>query len=122
MSATTPPKYIVVVHEPTEVPAACTKATSIKDAVDTSTYYAATAAEITAFEGDIKNCSDADAATKTTPPTVTPAARDAFKRTMDGTIEKYRLIAQTLVNLPANEAVAEQIAESFDMELKVHHG
>src|SRR4051812_19509647 len=108
MSTTTLPKYIVVVHEPVEIPDACIKAEAIKTGVDTSAYYAATPLEITNFETDIANCRNAEAATKTTPPTMTPADRDGFKRTMDGTIEKYRLIAQGLVNIPANQAVAEQ--------------
>src|SRR5665213_985756 len=39
---------------------------------------------------------------------------------MDGDIESYRLACQGLVNAAETELLANEIAESFDMELKTH--
>jgi hypothetical protein len=118
----TPPKFTVVVHEPKDVPGKLVKANSVSRAVGTSTFYLTPSPTVIVFNTNIKNASDAEAGLGQTPPTFTTDQRDAFIVIVDANIESYRLACQVLVNAAPNETVAEQIAESFDMELKIHTG
>ena len=116
------PKYIVVVHEPDDVAAKIITASSIRKAVSTSIYYLIPSPTLVVFDGDIKNVTDSEAGSKTVPPTFTIGQRDVFVGKMDKDIESYRLDCQKLVNLAPDEATADLIATSFDMELKPHNG
>ncbi len=114
------PKYEVVVHEPRDVTGKIAKANSIKAAIGTSTWIGTPSPPIVDFASHIKDATDYEAATKTNPPTKTTAQRDGKVDIMDDDIESYRLKAQALVNDPANADHAEEIVDSFDMELKTH--
>ena len=113
-------KYEVVVHEPRDVPGKIIKGKSIFQSLTGNTYYPVADPPLLEFEEDIKNALDSEAGTKTKPPKNTIKERDGFVGKMDKDIESYRLACQSLVNDPANAEVVEQIAESFDMELKTH--
>ena len=114
------PKYEAVVHEPRDVPGKVIKAKSIKLALTGNIYYATPNPPLITFDMHITDVSNYEAATKTTPPTKTITERDGVLEVMDGNIESYRLACQALVNAAPNHTVANQIAESFDMELKTH--
>ena len=118
------PKYELVVHEPRDVAGKVIKAKSIKLALTGNIYYGSPSPLLSTFDLHITDVSDFEAATKTTPPTKTVTERDGVVNVMDGDIEAYRLAGQALVNAAPNHTVANQIAESFDMELKTHtaHG
>ncbi len=121
---TTTPKFEVAVHMPDDVPNQVVKCTSIKNAISTNGYYPTPVPTAAIFKVNIENASDAEAATKTNPPTVTFAFRDEKVNTMLTNVESYRLACQALVNAAQTETLAQQIAVSFDMELKTHtaHG
>jgi hypothetical protein len=114
------PKYELVVHEPKDVLGKVGKARSIKLALTGNTYYGTPSPTIIIFDGHITDVINFEAATKTTPPTKTVTDRNGAVDIMDGDIESYRLAGQALVNAAPNHTVANQIAESFDMELKTH--
>ena len=114
------PKYELVVHEPKDVAGKVIKAKSIKLSLTGNTYYGAPSPSLTIFDGHITDVTNFEAATKTTPPTKTVTQRDGVVNIMDGDIESYRIAGQILVNAAPNHTVANEIAESFDMELKTH--
>src|SRR2546423_1260580 len=118
----TPPKFTVVVHEPKDVPGKIVKGNSISRALSGNAFYPLPSPTLLVYNANVKNVSDSQAGLGQTPPTYTTDQRDGFVATMDGNIETYRLACQGLLNAAANETVAEQIAESFDMELKLHTG
>ncbi len=115
------PKYELVVHEPKDVPGKVIKARSIKLALTGNIYYSPPVPTLIVFDGHITDVINFEAATKTTPPTKTVTQRDGAVDLMDGDIEAYRLAGQALVNAAPNHTVANEIAESFDMELKTFH-
>jgi len=114
------PKYEVVVQMPTSVPKKMIKAESIKTSLTDNEYYDTPNPTIIVFGNHIKAATDAQAATKTTPPTVTVNFRDGKVNKVLEDIESYRLDCQKLVNLAPDENTAKAIAESFDMKLKTH--
>ncbi len=115
------PKYELVVHEPRDVAGKVIKAKSIKLALTGNIYYGSPSPSLSTFDGHINDVTNFEAATKTTPPTKTVTERNGVVDVMDGNIETYRLACQGLVNAAPNHTVANQIAESFDMELKTFH-
>ena len=114
------PKYELVVHEPKDVPGKVIKARSIKLALTGNSYYSPPIPTLSTFDGHITDVTNFEAATKTTPPTKTVTERDGVVDIMDRDIEAYPIAGQILVNAAPNHTVANQIAESFDMELKTH--
>ncbi len=116
----TTPKFEVVVHMPDAVADKIVKAIAIKDSVDGNTFYSTPSPTVATFNTDIQAATDAEAGTKTIPPTVTPNNRDVAVNKMLADVESYRLDCQKLVNATTNETTATAIAESFDMELKTH--
>jgi len=111
-------KFTVVGHEPRDVDGKITFARSICLSLGTNTFYPVASPTLIIFLGNINAAAESEAATKTTPPTNTVTQRDGFVFTMDGNIETCRLACQGLVNAAPNETVANEIAESFHMELK----
>jgi len=120
MSSTTTPKFEVVVHMPESVPEKLIKAESIKTSVTDNEYYGVPSPTVIVFGNDIDAATEAEAATKTTPPTVTANFRDGKVNKVMADVESYRLDCQKLVNLAPDEIMAKAIAQSFDMELKTH--
>ncbi len=120
----TTPKFEVVVNMPDAVADKIVKAIAIKNGVTGNTYYGTPSPTVANFNTDIQAASDAEAGTKTIPPTITTNNRDAAVNKMEADIESYRLDCQKLVNATTSETTATAIAESFEMELKSHtaHG
>ncbi len=118
------PKFEVVVKMPEDVPNQIVKANTIKAGVGSSTFYPTPDPTTTVFGNHIKAATDAEAGTKSKPPTVTIANRDTAVNTMLLDVEAYRLACQGLVDEATDEANAQAIAQSFGMELKVNatHG
>ncbi len=114
------PKYELVVHEPKDVPGKVIKARSIKLALTGNIYYSPPFPTLANFDLHITDVTNFEAGTKTTPPTKTVTERDGAVDIMDRDIEAYRIAGQILVNAAPNHTLANQIAESFDMELKTH--
>ncbi len=112
------PKYIVVLKLPRAVPKIIVTANVIKKAISSSIYYPTPNPSVSTFNTHIKNATDAQAGTKTKPPTVTPENRDKAVNTMLEDIKNYRVDCQKLVNAAPDHATALKIAQSFGMHLK----
>ena len=112
------PKYEVVIHMPTDVPNMLVKFGSVRTKVNANPYYATPSPTILIFDGHIRVASETEAGTKTNPPTFTIAQRDTAVNNGLMDVESYRIACQGLVNDTANSAIVNEIAESFDMELK----
>ena len=69
-------KYEVVVHLSEPIADKIVEATAIKNSVNTSPFYGTPDPTITVFGNHITAASDAEAGTKTNPPTVTVNTRD----------------------------------------------
>ncbi len=116
----TTPKYEVVVHMPDAVADKIVTSNGIKESVTDNSFYGTPSPTVLAFGIDIQAATDAEAGTKTNPPTVTVNNRDGKVNKMLDDIESYRLDCQKLVNVAPDETTANAIAQSFNMELKTH--
>src|SRR5689334_8962468 len=104
-----PPKYIVVVHEPTEDTEKTRLFQTIHDAVSTSTFYTTPGLPFATFQTDITDANKKLAGSKLVPPTFTIQQKTDAIRKCEVDVEIYRSDCQKLCN--ASPTLAHQIAD-----------